>query len=101
MHSIINYAVQFFGRYHIFATRENITARVAKLVDAPSSGGGAARCAGSNPVPGTKTSRYLEVFPFQYCRNSVSFEECSLYIFYTQKNLTNITLVKQAIYPKG
>ena len=29
-------------------------ARVAKLVDAPSSGGGAARCAGSNPVPGTK-----------------------------------------------
>jgi hypothetical protein len=28
-------------------------ARVAKLVDAPSSGGGAARCAGSNPVPGT------------------------------------------------
>lgn len=29
-------------------------ARVAKLVDAPSSGGGAARCAGSNPVPGTE-----------------------------------------------
>ncbi len=28
-------------------------ARVAKLVDAPSSGGGAVRCAGSNPVPGT------------------------------------------------
>ena|GEM_PF-4242931 len=27
---------------------------MAKLVDAPSSGGGAARCAGSNPVPGTK-----------------------------------------------
>lgn len=26
---------------------------MAKLVDAPSSGGGAARCAGSNPVPGT------------------------------------------------
>jgi hypothetical protein len=26
---------------------------VAKLVDAPSSGGGAARRAGSNPVPGT------------------------------------------------
>ena len=28
---------------------------MAKLVDAPSSGGGAARCAGSNPVLGTKT----------------------------------------------
>ena len=28
-------------------------AQVAKLVDAPSSGGGAARCAGSNPVLGT------------------------------------------------
>lgn len=27
---------------------------MAKLVDAPSSGGGAARCAGSSPVPGTK-----------------------------------------------
>ena len=27
---------------------------MAKLVDAPSSGGGAARRAGSNPVPGTK-----------------------------------------------
>ena len=26
---------------------------MAKLVDAPSSGGGAARCAGSNPVLGT------------------------------------------------
>ena len=33
-------------------------ARVAKLVDAPSSGGGAARCAGSNPVPGTKALLY-------------------------------------------
>ena len=30
-----------------------ILAQVAKLVDAPSSGGGAARCAGSNPVLGT------------------------------------------------
>ena len=29
---------------------------MAKLVDAPSSGGGAARCAGSNPVPGTRPS---------------------------------------------
>lgn len=28
-------------------------AQMAKLVDAPSSGGGAARCAGSNPVLGT------------------------------------------------
>ena len=27
---------------------------MAKLVDAPSSGGGAARCAGSNPVLGTE-----------------------------------------------
>ena len=32
---------------------------MAKLVDAPSSGGGAARCAGSNPVPGTTKSKTL------------------------------------------
>ncbi len=30
-------------------------AQVAKLVDAPSSGGGAVRCAGSNPVLGTNS----------------------------------------------
>jgi hypothetical protein len=40
-----------------------VHARVAKLVDAPSSGGGAARCAGSNPVPGTiKSSEFSELF---------------------------------------
>ena len=43
---------------------------MAKLVDAPSSGGGAVRCAGSNPVPGTKkplsTDKgfYLSLFLF-------------------------------------
>ena len=30
-----------------------VNAQMAKLVDAPSSGGGAARCAGSSPVLGT------------------------------------------------
>jgi hypothetical protein len=36
---------------------------VAKLVDAPSSGGGAARCAGSNPVLGTiKKTPFFGVF---------------------------------------
>ena len=34
-------------------------AQVAKLVDAPSSGGGAARCAGSNPVLGTTKRQTL------------------------------------------
>ena len=47
-------------RYSIFVIRYSLfvipqAAQVAKLVDAPSSGGGAARCAGSNPVLGTKT----------------------------------------------
>ncbi len=37
----------------LFLFNLDLLARVAKLVDAPSSGGGAARCAGSNPVPGT------------------------------------------------
>jgi hypothetical protein len=46
-------------------------AQVAKLVDAPSSGGGAARCAGSNPVLGTSLNwpPFLEaVFIVQFCR---------------------------------
>jgi hypothetical protein len=36
-----------------FVSRDKL-AQVAKLVDAPSSGGGAARCDGSNPFLGTK-----------------------------------------------
>jgi hypothetical protein len=39
--------------FYFFILILHFHARVAKLVDAPSSGGGAARCAGSNPVPGT------------------------------------------------
>ena len=34
---------------------------MAKLVDAPSSGGGAARCAGSNPVLGTNPDRKIGI----------------------------------------
>ena len=39
---------------------------MAKLVDAPSSGGGAARCAGSNPVPGTTLDfrQFFSELPF-------------------------------------
>ena len=33
--------------------KETMNAQMAKLVDAPSSGGGAVRCAGSSPVLGT------------------------------------------------
>jgi hypothetical protein len=39
-------------------------AQVAKLVDAPSSGGGAARCAGSNPVLGTEKALIERSEPF-------------------------------------
>ena len=38
---------------------------MAKLVDAPSSGGGAARCAGSNPVPGTGNVKALIAFAYR------------------------------------
>jgi len=41
-------------------------AQVAKLVDAPSSGGGAARCAGSNPVLGTMKKVLHEVRDFLF-----------------------------------
>ena len=41
-------------------------ARVAKLVDAPSSGGGAARCDGSNPFLGTKKGNLLKIALFSF-----------------------------------
>src|SRR6476619_6809700 len=47
-------------------------AQVAKLVDAPSSGGGAARCAGSNPVLGTNTPTFAGIFLAQKQNSSVS-----------------------------
>ncbi len=50
---------------YIFALLFLGQAQMAKLVDAPSSGGGAARCAGSNPVLGTKKwLLYREPFLF-------------------------------------
>jgi hypothetical protein len=39
-----------------------VDAQMAKLVDAPSSGGGAVRCAGSNPVLGTSAPDYRRGF---------------------------------------
>jgi hypothetical protein len=55
-------------------------AQVAKLVDAPSSGGGAVRCAGSNPVLGTEVdkSKIDSVCPFLFLCNRYFTRSCKL-----------------------
>ena len=49
----LKFCFSFDGLLYI-CTPQKRYAQVAKLVDAPSSGGGAARCDGSNPFLGTK-----------------------------------------------
>ncbi len=49
---------------YLHPVKQETDAQVAKLVDAPSSGGGAARCAGSNPVLGTEKDPLTKVRGF-------------------------------------
>jgi hypothetical protein len=60
-----------FSLYICSPSQKEQVAQVAKLVDAPSSGGGAARCAGSNPVLGTIRALCVsnhKAFSFSVCQ---------------------------------
>jgi hypothetical protein len=48
---------EFVGLYSSSTLTSAYFAQMAKLVDAPPSGGGAARCAGSSPVLGTNNKK--------------------------------------------